>query len=67
MIIERTKKEVIFRLSGNFGVDTIQDMANWIEFQELSKKSVAKQGQVDRLVKEIKKGRWSKSKSRLKL
>lgn len=67
MIIERTKKEVIFRLSGNIDIDDLQDMADWLEFKELGNKSKATQKDVDDLVKKVKKGRWSKTRSKIGL
>ncbi|HOU46224.1 MAG TPA: hypothetical protein PLL99_00385 [Chitinophagales bacterium] len=65
MIIESTKKEVIIKLPNNTNIDTLQDVMDWIEFKELSRKAKATQKQVDSLVKEIKKDRWSKTKALL--
>ena len=65
MIIERTKKEVVFRLPANINVDDLQDMADWLEFKEMAKKSKAIQKDVDDLVKKIKKGRWARTKSKV--
>ncbi len=65
MIIERTKKEIIFRLSRDINVDDLQDMTDFFEFKEIAKKSKAKQKDVDELVKSIKKGRWGKTKSKI--
>ncbi|HOB84314.1 MAG TPA: hypothetical protein PKX27_09275 [Bacteroidales bacterium] len=62
MIIERTDKEIIFRLPKNVNLDFLQDLADFFEFREISKKSKAKQEDVDSLVKEIKRGRWSRTK-----
>ena len=62
MIIERTNKEIIFRLPANTSVDDLQDMTDLFEFKEIAKKSKAKQKDVDKLVKSIKKGRWQKRK-----
>ena len=64
MIIERTKKEVVFRLPGNLSVDDLQDMTDWLEFIGLAKRSTAVQKDVNDLVKKIKKGRWPKTKSK---
>ena len=64
MIIERTKKEVVFRLPGNLSVDDLQDMTDWLEFIGLAKRSRAVQKDVNDLVKKIKKGRWPKTKSK---
>jgi len=62
MIIERTDSEIIFRLPKNFNLDLLQDLTDFFEFREIAKKSQAKQEDVDSLVKEIKKGRWNKTK-----
>jgi hypothetical protein len=67
MIIERSNDEVIFRLPGNTNIDDLQDLTDLFEFKEISGKSKAKQKEVDNLVKEIKKGRWEKSKNKLGL
>jgi hypothetical protein len=67
MIIERTKKEVIFRMPATLSVDDLQDMADWLEFKELVKGSKAVQQNVDDLVRKIKKGRWAKTKLKLGL
>ncbi|MBA7545946.1 hypothetical protein ES705_38328 [subsurface metagenome] len=65
MIIERTNNEIIFRLPGNINVDDLQDMTDLFEFKEIAKKSKAKQKDVDKLVKSIKKGRWQKTKAKI--
>ena len=67
MIIERTKKEVVFRLPGNLSVDDLQDMTDWLEFIGLAKRFRAVQKDVNDLVKKIKKGRWAKTKLALGL
>ena len=65
MIIERTKGEVIIRLPGDINIDELQDMADWFQYLEITRKSKAKQSDVDSLVNEIKKGRWEKRKPAL--
>lgn len=67
MIIERKKNEVIFRLPGDIDVDDLQDMADLFAFKEISKKSKASQKDIDKLVKNIKKGRWKKTRDELDL
>ncbi len=67
MIIERKKNEVIFRLTGDIDVDDLQDMADLFEFKEISRKSKASQKDVDKLVKNVKKGRWKKTRDELGL
>ena len=39
MITERTKKEVIIRLPSSTSIDTLQEVMDWIEFKELTKKA----------------------------
>lgn len=65
MIIERTNNEIIFRLPANMNVDELQDIADMLEYKKIGKKSKATQQDVDSLVKTIKKGRWTKTKSKL--
>jgi hypothetical protein len=65
MIIERTSKEVVFRLPSNTKLEDLQEIANLFAFKEIARKSKATQSQVDELVKKIKKGRWAKTKKKL--
>ena len=67
MIIERTSKEIVFRLPSSTKLEDLQDIANLFAFKEISQKSKATQKDVDDLVKKIKKGRWTKTKLRLGL
>ena len=67
MIIERTSKEVVFRLRYSTKLEDLQEIANLFSFREISRKSKATQKDVDDLVKKIKKGRWTKTKSKLGL
>lgn len=65
MIIERVNNEIIIRLPGDINIDELQDMTDWFQYMEITRKSKAKQADVDALVSEIKKGRWDKRKSTL--
>lgn len=65
MIIERQNNEIIIRLPADTNVDELQDMTDLFEFREIAKKSKAKQSDVDSLVKEIKKGRWKRTRSKI--
>jgi hypothetical protein len=67
MTIERTKNEVIFRLPNNINLDDLQDFADYFKYRTIAKKSKATQTEVDNLVKEIKKGRWDKTRKQLGL
>jgi hypothetical protein len=65
MIIERVNNEIIIRLPGDINIDELQEMTDWFQYMETTRKSKAKQGDVDALVSQIKKGRWEKRKSTL--
>ena len=65
MIIERTTKEIIFRLPYSRNVDDLQDLTDLLEYKDIAKKSKATQKDVDNLVATIKKGRWGKTKQQL--
>jgi hypothetical protein len=67
MIIQRTSKEVLFRLPASTKLEDLQAIADLFAFKEVSKNSKATQKDVDELVKKVKKGRWEKTKKRLGL
>ncbi|UXE68843.1 MAG: hypothetical protein KA713_09820 [Chryseotalea sp. WA131a] len=64
MVIERTKKEVIIRLPSYIDTEGLQNLINYLNYKEATDKSQAKQDDVDKLAKEIKKGWWSKNRRR---
>jgi len=53
MIIERTKKEILVRLSPQTNTSDLQDMLDYLEYKELVSKSKAKQGEIDSLAKGV--------------
>lgn len=67
MIIERTSKEVVFRLPSTTKLEDLQEIANLFAFKEIARNPKATQKEVDELVKKVKKGRWAKTKSKLGL
>jgi hypothetical protein len=67
MIIERTSKEIIFRLPSSTKLEDVQEIANLFAFKEIASNSKATQNDVDELVKKIKKGCWAKTKKKLGL
>jgi hypothetical protein len=67
MVIERTSKEIIFRLPSSTKLKDLQDIADLFTFGEISLKSKASQKEVDDLVKKIKKGRWNKTRQKIGL
>jgi hypothetical protein len=64
MLIERTNDEVIIRLPSYVDTEGLQQLINYLSYKEATAKSKAKQSDVDKLVKEIKKGWWSKNRKR---
>mgnify|MGYP000873052276 CR=1 FL=1 len=67
MIIERTSKEVLFRVPATTKIEDLQALADLFAFKEIARKSKATQKEVDELVKKIKKGRWEKTKRKIGL
>lgn len=65
MIIERNSKEILFRLPSSTKLEDLQDIANLFMYKEVARKSKATQKDVNELVKQIKVGRWAKTKSKL--
>jgi hypothetical protein len=55
MVIQRTKKEVIIRLSPNVDTEDLQKFLNYARYKELTANFKVSQGQVDDLVDQIKK------------
>ena len=66
MVVERTKDEVIIRLPSKGISDEVQDFLDYLIFKEVTSKSKAKKSDIDKLAKEVKKGRWKKISRRLK-
>ncbi len=67
MIVERQKNEILIRIPADTKTSRIQSILDYLRYEELTSKSVATQKDVDKLVKEIKKGRWERTKKRLGL
>jgi hypothetical protein len=65
MVIERTNKEVIIRLPLHVDTKGLQSLVDYLTYKSVTKKSKAKQVDVDKLAKEIKSGWWAKNKSNL--
>jgi hypothetical protein len=64
MTIERTSKEVIIRLPSYVNTDGLQRLVDYLTYKETTAKSKAKQADVDALATEVKKGWWTKNRSR---
>ena len=64
MYIERTSKEIIIRLPSTINTDGLQRFIDYLCYKEATANSEAKQADVDKLVKEVKKGWWAENRSR---
>jgi hypothetical protein len=64
MIIERTDKEIIFRLPASSDPKWIQQILNYLKFKEAVKDSKAAEDEANQLANESKKDWWVKNKSR---
>ena len=64
MLIERTNSEVIIRLPSYVDTEGLQRLVDYLSYKEATSKSKAKQADVDKLAKDVKKGWWSKNRSR---
>jgi dihydroneopterin aldolase len=65
MLIERTNKEVIIRLSASVNTDDLQDMVDYVRYKEITSKFKASQKSVDKLADDVNKSWWAKNRKRL--
>jgi len=64
MIIERTKSEIVIRVSSKINTFGLQRLVDYLKYQELTVDSKAKQSDIDALAREVNKGWWEKNKQR---
>jgi hypothetical protein len=64
MYIERTSKEIIIRLPSTVNTDGLQRFIDYLCYKEATANSRAKQSDVDKLAKEVKKGWWAENRSK---
>lgn len=64
MIIERTKSEIVIRVSSKVNTYGLQRLVDYLKYQELTATSKAKQSDVDALAREVNKKWWDKNKNR---
>ena len=64
MQIERTAREVIIRLPAHVNTEGLQRLIDYLAYKEATSKSKARQADVDKLAREVKKGWWAKNRSR---
>jgi maltodextrin utilization protein YvdJ len=61
MVIERTKDEIIVRLSPTVNTDDLKDFLDYARFKEITSKFSVKQKDVDKLASNINKDWWQKN------
>ena len=64
MVVERTSNEIIIKLPSNVNIEGVQRLLDFLVYREATARSQAKQADVDKLVVEIKKGRWAKNRKK---
>jgi len=67
MIVERQDNEILVRFSAGINTSKIQTILDYLRYEELTSKSIVTENDVDELLKEVKKGRWNKTKKELGL
>jgi len=67
MILERTKSEILVRLPSTVDLSELQNMLDYLRYKELTSSSIAKQADVDKLVKTVNKSMWTAIKSKRNL
>jgi len=55
MIIERTKSEIVIRVSSKLNTFGLQRLVDYLRYQELTAGSKAKQSDIDELAREVNK------------
>ena len=61
MLIERTTKEVIIRLSSKVDTEDLQDFLNYARYKELTSEIKTSQKQVDALASKLNSDWWTKN------
>lgn len=64
MIIERTKSEIVIRVSSKVNTYGLQRLVDYLKYQELTATSKAKQSDIDALARDVNKNWWNKNKHR---
>jgi len=65
MVIERTLTEFIIRLPITAQVEQMQDLIDYLRYNELTAASTATQSEVDSLAREINKNWWNNNKANI--
>lgn len=65
MKIERHDKEIVIRIPISRGKERIQSILGYLRYEELTSKIKVQPTDVDKLLTEVKKGRWQKIKKEI--
>ena len=65
MEVKKQNNEILVRLSAGLKTSKIQEILDYLRYVELTSKSTASKNDVDELLREIKKGRWERTKEEL--
>lgn len=64
MIIEKTSKEILFRLPPDTDIFSLQRIINLLKYERVIKKSRATEKQIEKLSDELKSKWWAQNKKR---
>ncbi len=67
MIIERQNDEILVRFKVGTKATRIQTILDYLRYEEFTSKSTETEDDINKLVKEVKKGRWEKIKKQIGL
>ena len=67
MIVERIGNEILVRFSAGLQTSRIQTILDYLRYEELTAKSKASESDLNKLLKQVKKGRWDRTKKELGL
>jgi len=67
MKVERQNNEILVRFSAGTKTSRIQAILDYLRYEELTSKSTASEDDINELLKEVKKGRWGRTKKKLEI
>jgi len=62
MIVERQNNEILVRFDARTKASRIQTILDYLRYEELTAKSDATEDDLEKLIKDVKKGRWDRLK-----
>jgi hypothetical protein len=64
MLIQRTKNEILISLPKSLKTEELQEVLDFLNFKAAISNSKAKQSDIDKLAKEVKKGWWTRNRKK---